>query len=381
MDASYSEEIGARTSWRRKLARLFQGRTLAECIADRHDNIGQLRLMAALMVVFGHCIWGSRSSTRPYDLIHVILPQTQVHAIGLMFFFMISGFLITYSFLRQPKLLRFLRARFLRLWPALFVCTVAWAFFLGPALSDLPLRQYFSFSNPNSPYLYVWRNASLFNLQNVLPGLFLTNPLPNQVNTALWSIPVEAEMYLWVAAAGVLRLLRVPWLTSFAIVLVLGTLIVWPMLHGAHTTLDWIVRGFFGAGAIACLLRERLPISSGIMVTLLLVCLVASRTAHALPFLWLAVAYFVLWLAYVPRLPKIPFDLDASYGVYLWGWPVQQSLVHLTGMDEPLVIFAMAAPILLLIGTLSWSCIERPALKLKDLSRFRAPGRAIAPAA
>jgi peptidoglycan/LPS O-acetylase OafA/YrhL len=369
-DDSSVDEVGARETLRINLVRLFKGRTLARCIADGRDNIGQLRLLAALMVVLGHCNLGG-GGRWPYDPIHVVLPQAQVHAIGLMFFFMISGFLITYSFLRQPKLLRYLRARFLRLWPALFVCTLTWAFLLGPALSELPLRDYFSFSRPDSPFLYVWRNARLFSLQNVLPGLFQSNPLPIQVNTPLWSIPVEAQMYLWVAAAGVLRLLRLPWLTSITVALVLSVLILWPMLRGDHPTLDWVVRGFFGAGAIACLLRERIPISTGIMAVLVLLCLLASRTTHALPFLWMAIGYFVLWFAYAPQLPSIPFRLDVSYGVYLWGWPVQQSLVHLTGVDEPLLLFAMTAPIVLTLGTLSWLCIERPALKLKDLRIFR----------
>jgi len=370
-DNSSGEESGLRETLRSKLARILKGRTLAQCIADGPDNIGQLRLLAALMVVLGHSNLGG-GGRWPYDPVHLVLPQAQVHAVGLMFFFMISGLLITYSFLRQPNLLRFLRARVLRLWPALFICVFAWAFLLGPALSELPLRDYFSFTRSDSPYLYIWRNAKLFNLQNVLPGLFKSNPLPIQVNTPLWSIPVEAQMYLWVAAVGVLRLLRLPWLTSIAIVLLFGALIFWPMLHGENPTLDWIVRGFFGAGAIACLLRDRVPISSGVMVTLLLACLFASRTTHALPFFWIAVGYFVLWFAYVPQLPKIPFGLDASYGVYLWGWPVQQSLVHLTGVDEPLLLFAMAAPIVLALGAASWLCIERPALKLKDVRFFRA---------
>lgn len=368
-----------RETLRGKCVQIFRGRTLAQCIADGRDNIGPLRLMAALMVVLGHSNLGG-AGTWPYDPVHAVLPQAYVHVVGLMFFFMISGFLITYSYQRQPNLLRFLRARFLRLWPALFICVCAWAFLLGSLLSEVPLRDYFSFGRSDSPYLYVWRNARLFNLQNVLPGLFRSNPVPIQVNTPMWSIPVEAQMYLWVAAAGVLRLLRLPWSTSIAIALVLGMLIGWPMLHGAPPTLDWVVRGFFGAGAIACLLRERLPVSTGIMVTLVLACLVASRTIHALPFLWIAVGYFVLWIAYVPTLPKIPFGLDVSYGVYLWGWPVQQSLVHLTGVDEPLLLFAMTAPIVLALGTASWLCIERPALKLKDLRIFRPRRGALASA-
>lgn len=352
-----------------RLRNFLLGRSLAECVvSNSRDNIHWLRLIAALLVVLGHCNLGG-SGVWPYDVLRPIFPTVAEHVVGLMMFFVTSGFLITLSFIRRPDPLRFLRARALRLCPALIACVVAWAFVLGPVLSHLPLREYFAFGQPNSPYLYVLNDATLFRIQNVLPGLFTRNPLAGQVNTPLWSIPVEAMMYLWVLGAGVLRLLRLPWLTSLAIAALFSVLILSPMSDGQFyymNNLTLTVQGFFGAGAIACLLRNHIRISTGLMLLLAIAALLASHTTHAIPFEWLMVTYFVFWFAYVPRLPSMPYGMDLSYGTYIWAWPIQQSIVMVAGVHEPLIVFAITVPILLPIAALSWFFVEKAALQLKD---------------
>ena len=358
------------------------GRSLADCAqGSGRDIIHWLRLIAALLVVLGHCNLGGPGAW-PYDFVQAVFPQMAAQVVGLMMFFVISGFLITLSFIRRPEPLRFLRARVLRLWPALFACIVAWAFVLGPILSDLPWRDYFTFGRPDSPYLYVLTDATLFRIQNALPGLFAHNPLPGQVNTPLWSIPVEATMYLWVGGAGVLRLLHFPWLTSIAIAALFSVLILWPMSHGQFAymaNLKLTVQGLFGAGAIACLLRNRIRISTGLMLVLASIGLLASHSTHAMPFAWLMVTYFVFWFAYVPRLPPMPYDMDLSYATYIWAWPVQQAIITVAGVHEPLILFATTASIVLPIASLSWFCIEKPALRLKDWRRPARRDIAVAP--
>jgi len=364
------------TRQRVQVLRWLRGRTLAELADGRRDNILLMRLVAAFLVVLGHC--GLAGGGRwMFDPIAFVFPNMPAHIVGLVIFFTISGFLITLSFERRPHLLRFIRARALRLMPALVVCVIAWAFVLGPLLSEVPIDVYFDPARPDNPFGYARAAISLIEpLRLQLPGLFEHNPTPRAVNGPLWTISYEASLYLWVAVAGVLRLLRLRWLTSIAIASLFAWLVLWPMMAGEfvpNRQLARVVQGFFGAGVIACLLRRYIPVSTPLMVILAIVCFASRHSVHSLPVLWATIGYFTLWFAYVPSLPGIPGDADLSYGVYLWAWPIQQAIVQ-AGVHEPILLFAIVVPILVAVGSLSWFLVERPSLRLKD-KRWSPNGR------
>jgi peptidoglycan/LPS O-acetylase OafA/YrhL len=242
------------------------------------------------------------------------------------------------------------------------------------------MREYFAAESPQSPYWYIWGSLSIFDTRFSIAGLFATNPGSHFTNGPLWTIPIEATMYLWVGAAGTLRLFRFPWLTSLVIAGVFSVLILWPMMTGPFVTLNskLSLQGFFGAGAIAYLLRRHIPVSTGLMIVIAIACLLARHTIHATPFVWLAVTYFVFWFSYVPRLPAIPNQMDLSYGVYIWAWPIQQTIVQVAHVSEPLLLFAITTAILVPIAAASWFLIEKPALGLKDSLSWRS--RALQPA-
>ena len=344
------------------------GRSLERCVADGRDNILLLRLLAALLVVLGHSFVLVGDLEAAGDPVHALLPRTHAHLVGVALFFTISGFLITLSWQRRPELARFLRARVLRLWPALAIVLALTAFVLGPIVSTLAPRDYFASADGGSSAIgYFLGNLALFDLRQTLPGVFAANPIPRIVNGSLWTIPYEAAMYLCVAAAGALGLLRFPRATSALAALAIVVVVLWPTYGGGPHPRRLALLGLqlgacFGAGAIACLLRRHVPVSSAIMLALAAVALVARET----PLMWLAVVYFVFWFAYVPKLPPIPRGLDLSYGTYLFAFPVQQTIVALAHVTTPLALFAVATPIVLAIAAASWLCIERPALRLKE---------------
>jgi len=370
---SYGAAISATHGWRARVARFFVGRSLAECVEGGRDNILQLRLLAALMVILGHSYGLIGGQQTAYDPVHRILPYTYTHLVGVMMFFMISGFLITLSWLRRPDAWRFARARVLRLWPALIVCVVAWAFVLGPLLTNLSLHDYFLAGDKyGTAHGYVLNTVSLVKVISYLPGLFVDVPAPRNVNNSLWTIPIEATLYVCIGIAGVLRLFRFPWLMSAAVVVFFAVFLLWPMYRGTYSWaglagMGFALAGFFGAGTIACLLRRYVPISTGLLVVIAAACLYMRTSIHAMQFIWLAVGYFVLWFAYVPRIPAIPRGLDLSYGTYLWAFPVQQVVLQFSHTPNPWVLFALATPVVLLIATASWLWVEKPALRLKNM--------------
>lgn len=197
------------------MRRFLAGRTLDECIAARRDNFLLLRLLAALLVVLGHSFVLTGDFGAANDPVHRLFPRTHAHLVGVALFFTISGFLITLSYQRTPDLARFLRARFLRLWPALAVVVALTAFVAGPILSTLSPHDYFASADGGTrAFDYLWRNLTLFEQRQTLPGVFAANPIPRVVNGSMWTIPYEAAMYLCVAAVGAAGLLRFPRLAS-----------------------------------------------------------------------------------------------------------------------------------------------------------------------
>jgi peptidoglycan/LPS O-acetylase OafA/YrhL len=356
------------------MRRFLLGRSLEACLADGRDNILLLRLIAALLVVLGHSFVLTGDLRAAADPVHLLLPRTHAHLVGVALFFTISGFLITLSWQRRPEFARFLRARILRLWPALAVVLALTAFVLGPIVSTLAPRGYFASADGGSTVLgYFLGNLALFDLRQTLPGVFASNPIPRVVNGSLWTIPYEAALYLCVAAVGATGLLRFPRIASVLVAIAIAVVVLWPTYGGGPYPKKLALLGLqlgacFGAGSIACLLRRHVPVSSAIMLALAAVALFARET----PLMWLAVVYFVFWFAYVPKLPPIPRGLDLSYGTYLWAFPLQQTIVAVGHVATPLVLFAIATPIVLAIAAASWLCIERPALRLKD-SRTGAP--------
>jgi peptidoglycan/LPS O-acetylase OafA/YrhL len=345
-------KLASSSGSRERLKQFFVGRSLETCIAAGRDNVLQLRLIAALMVVFGHSYTVLGPEVAGREPLHQLFPRMWTHGTGVSIFFTVSGFLITLSWLRKPDLLRFVRARFLRIWPALAVCIAITAFVIGPSVTTWPLRSYFLAGDAFSSGVSYFLHNAVLHITPFLPGVFLHLPTARYVNGSLWTLPYEATLYLCVAGVGMLRLYRFPWLTSIGIAAIFSWLVILPLCLGQPMWIGYMQSGFLGVGCIACLLRRHVPISTGLMLVVLVICFCARYTTHVLPATWLATAYFALWFCYVPRLPGIPRGLDLSYGTYLWAFPIQQILV-MHGVNDPLRLAAYATPIAVTFGLVS----------------------------
>ena len=91
----------------------------------------------------------------------------------------------------------------------------------------------------------------------------------------------------------------------------------------------------------------------------------------------LAAVYLSYWFAYaIPPIGRVVSRFgDASYGVYIWAFPIQQTLVQEIPSLEPWGIIALATPIVLALAYASWHFVERPSLRHKP----RRPVTASAP--
>jgi peptidoglycan/LPS O-acetylase OafA/YrhL len=339
------------------------------------NNFDSLRLIFAVLVILSHSFplaTGLGNADEPlYRLTH---GQITLGNISVWAFFVISGFLITQSWQRSPKVGKYLKRRICRIYPGFVVAALLTAFAVVPIAADPSTYHAVSFR----PFIFSTLRLLLFDY----PRVFVHNPSPNYLNGSLWSVPYEFWCYLGVMSLGLVGLLRRRWSVVLLFALVVG-------LHLYMEITGWNPSGnilgqifgyppfwatvlpFYLAGTIFHLyggqkLLRRLPL------ILAGVALVASNFIPNGLIVTMPVcgAYLLMALAYWPVLHPLNLGRfgDFSYGTYLYAFPIQQLLLmRATGPISPWLLFAEAAPITVAVGALSWFLVERHFLQRSSL--------------
>ena len=327
--------------------------TLAQAWDSGRNHFHAIRLFAAWLVIWSHSypITG-RGIDEP------ILRLTMTKSAGALavdVFFLVSGFLVAASVQRHPWR-HFLLARALRIYPALLVCILLTVFVLGPVLTTAP-----GYWSDARTWEYLWGNATLWRAEFWLPGVFEGLPR-DAVNGSLWTLPIEVRLYLALLVAAVLGMLH-RWRYLAAWALAIGGAAMYALRaaplpeHIAY--LSWAC-AFFITGTLLWVWRDRVHLSwRALAVLVALAAALRGSTAFAAAY-FAAVAYGTFCIAFRARLPVIR-RTDLSYGMYLYGWPMQQ-LALLAGATTALTNTLVATALALGCAALSWFLIERPAL-------------------
>jgi peptidoglycan/LPS O-acetylase OafA/YrhL len=329
-------------------------------------------------VIFSHAFLLSEGSEAGEPL-RRLTGQTILGIIGVFVFFVVSGFLVTQSWEATDSPWRFAAKRALRIWPGLALCIVLCALVLGPLVTRLPPGDYL---RAGGTWDFVVQNLALNVEHNKLPGVQFTgfDAFGAIVDGPLWSLPCEVVMYAMVLALGAARLLRLPVLL---VLLALGVARLWFDAAINHFAQDlgflprfsadtsWLL-AFFVIGMILYKLRGR-PIFDGRIALAALAGLIASAALGQLVLLFpLFGGYLVLYLAQAPWLPPLPAARfgDLSYGLYIYGWPVEQTLLYASGGALAWwQLFPAALAVSAALAFFSWHLVEKRALRWKPMGR------------
>jgi peptidoglycan/LPS O-acetylase OafA/YrhL len=361
-------------------------------VRHRYRNFDTLRLVAAAAVLLTHAYYVVDGGRLVEPFAKLYGSRFELGEIGVYVFFVISGFLITGSFTRRRSTSAYLVKRVLRIFPGLIVCAAICAFVLGAIFTTLPLHRYFDSRGPTHYFLFtsiLWRTADWG-----LPGVNFSNSGAGPiVNGSVWTLGPEFCCYLAVAALGLIGLLRWgPAVRVFRVVrwpLAVGTIV---FLIGAHNAperlfahglgndLAWLAL-YFAAGSLLFFVYQRWRPPTWAVVA----------CALGLVIDCIAVAHFWPTNSTAPGIlePDTLFALlgsvvvihigtstrwslgngarygDMSYGIYLYGWPIEQVVRHLLGSAaSPLGVFALALPAAATAGWFSWHLIEKRMLAL-----------------
>ena len=345
--------------------------TLSNYSQGRDNNFNLLRIVAAFAVLVTHS-FALAIGTGAAEPFRDSLGMT-MGTIAVDVFFVTSGFLVTGSLLTRQNAREFLWARFLRVFPALLVMLLLTVFGLGPFLTSWPLSAYLTDAGT---YGYLLKCATLVSgVWYNLPGVFMDNPFKSAVNGSLWSLPYEIRMYAIVLVVWlVCRRIQSIGDRAFSIAIVSATLAAGLFVLVRHIEglpADQFVSLFFMffSGAACFLLKERIALSHGCFCFCAIGLLASALVGPRLFFVvyLLTIAYSVLYLAYIPAGPVRTYNRvgDYSYGVYIYAFPIQQSVAVLIPGVSVLLLFLISVCITLSLAVLSWHLLERWALGFK----------------
>jgi peptidoglycan/LPS O-acetylase OafA/YrhL len=200
---------------------------------------------------------------------------------------------------------------------------------------------------------YVLRGLTLVSLEHRIPGAFSANPMPLVVNGPLWSLFHEVLAYALCFGAVRSGLTR-----RYPLAVAALALALWAM-PGLPARLETFAPLFlaFAAGMTVWQLRALWPVSMSLAAGL------ALLAPLGWPFAVAALGQMTLILAF--RAPVIRMRHDLSFGVYVYGWPVGQYLMHhLPGLSAPdLAVLTLLAT--LPFALTSWLLIEQPFLSFR----------------
>ncbi len=183
---------------------------------------------------------------------------TQVWVDG---FFVISGFLITGSWVHNPRLREYAAARALRIFPGLWVCLLVVAFVIAPigvAIQGDPVAAIWL---SLAPVKYVLNNGLLNFCHVGIAGTPTGVPWPGVWDGQLWTLAFEVICYVAVAVAGLAGLKRRwPAPLVFVVAVAASALLSYPVF--AVETIPQLVARF--AVVFARHLRSRLPAPSSV---------------------------------------------------------------------------------------------------------------------
>ena len=351
----------------------------------RSNSLNFIRLILALLVLLSHAIaiGGFGSIVHRTKLTWAVSGTVAVYG-----FFGISGFLIARS-ASSHGFWRYLWQRFLRIFPAFWVCLMVTAGFFGLVAylhGGGTFARYTSV--PSGPFSYVVNDFVLVIHQHSIAGTpsGVGVAVPLDWNGSLWTLAYEFGCYLVLGALAVLGLLRKRmsvlvvalclWLAE-VIITAVPCLNVRFQYSSNYVPKEIItLLTIFLVGSLVYLYRDSIPDSR----LLAAACGAAFALSFILPvgsgtwqWRFTSIDLFApllivpcLWLATHLPLVRVGSTNDYSYGVYIYAYPVSQLLAMWGWKKWGYWPFTL----MILLGTAifagaSWWGIEKRALKLK----------------
>jgi len=335
------------------------GGSLATAYDPRRNNFDFLRFALATLVLWAHAwpVMGRRGEW----VIAVSHGQVTAGSLAVDGFFVLSGFLVMQSWLARPIVGVYVAKRLLRIGPALGVVLALTSLVLAPIVRGD------AWAYLRSPLPWAHFASVLAPSLMVIPGSFPGNPQPHVLNASLWSLRYEILCYALVVPVGLLGMRR--WRVVVPALLGGSTLCAIALAgRGSDVAVAAHQIACFSAGMLFFLARDSVPCDGRLALAAAAVFVLTLVTRGIRVVFPLVGGYLLLVAAVSPRWPLQRFGRhgDVSYGMYLYGFPVEQTVRWFAGPTLSFGAFlALSFVLTLAAAALSWHFVEAPALARK----------------
>lgn len=335
---------------------------LSHILKKENNNFDLFRIIASCMVIYGHAYVLSPQIGK-HDIISRFISSDYSGSLAVKIFFFLSGLLVTNSLINNDNLIRFALSRFFRIWPALIVSSIITSIFIGPLLTALSIQDYFS---QKEVFTYIL-NISRLNIIYNLPGVFTHNAYANAVNGSLWTIPFEVLAYAVLFCFSAIGLIKKNKICSILFFLI----IVEPFFSSKYI-FSWVstasevnfILPCFAFGSILALNKENIEINLSKCLGLLILAYIFRANLYSIYLLYAFVFIFILYLSSTSILLKLKPKADISYGIYLYGFVVQQTISQYFLSKGVLYNQIFSLIISIIFGFLSWHLCEKYFIKI-----------------
>jgi peptidoglycan/LPS O-acetylase OafA/YrhL len=274
--------------------------------------------------------------------------------------------------------------------PALAVDILISALIIGPIFTVFPASAYYS----DKDFHHYFLNVIGF-IHYLLPGVFLSKPFAGQVNGSLWTVPFEIGCYgimTALIASGAIKsrpkiiALFLAFTALYCLALSYG-----PDLSQYNSPIAHYLVNFAGergrglyfdflGGTLIYIFRDRIPYSLFLFALSALLALLhglipPDMGGPRINILFMfPVSYMTAYIGLQPirRVPLYSSD-DYSYGLYLYGYPLQQMLVALYPSRFSIALHSFCSMVLAtIVAIISWHCVEKPILRIRRKFTFTA---------
>ncbi|HAT3846442.1 TPA: acyltransferase [Serratia marcescens] len=345
---------------------------ISDLLKRENNNLDLIRIICAYFVIYSHSFALSPSNGDVDFLLKLTgIGFIAFSGVAVKTFFLISGLLVANSLLTTGNITKFVASRFLRIFPAFFSVVILLALVAGPILTTLDTSIYL---REFTTWHYITKTLSL-DIQYVLPGVFDKNTT-QAANGSLWTIPFEVKAYFYLLALYILSIPLGKYKTYFigivsiAIFLEPLTPFKGVLLAKSDDPSIYELYPFFAFGCLLALAKDRIKIGVYLPIIFGAVYLLHSSETYKIMFFYLSASTFLIYASSLRMVRKIKIKHDISYGVYLWAFPVQQTLATMY-LGQPYVNMSLSIVITTLIAYASFIFIEAPSMNFRHkISKF-----------